>query len=131
MKEHEKLGQEQVSEVTLHFVLGHFARKQTVKYVFLSVSIPGYPLETDLISGQPVEGYSPVEVEEPPSLNSLFWESAFFSRISKSRLTSGIFMSQTFKKAILISSFRLTRIFKTFTIVRKVIKTSIEVTGVV
>ena len=98
---------------------------------FLSVSIPGYLLETDLISGQPVEGYSRVEVEEPPSLNSLFWESAFFFRISKSRLTSEIFSSQTFKKAILISSFRLTRIFKTFTIVRKVIKTSIEVTGVV
>ena len=96
---------------------------------FLSVSIPGYLLETDLISGQPVEGHSPVEV--PPSLNSLFWESAFFFRISKSRLTSEIFISQTFKKAILISSFRLTRIFKTFTIVRKVIKTSIEVTGVV
>ena len=31
MKEHEKLGQKQVSKVTLHFVLGHFSRKQTVQ----------------------------------------------------------------------------------------------------
>ena len=30
MKEHEKLGQKQVSKVTLHFVWGHFSRKQTV-----------------------------------------------------------------------------------------------------
>ena len=31
MKEHEKLGQKQVSKVTLHFVLGHLTRKQTVR----------------------------------------------------------------------------------------------------
>ena len=30
MKEHEKLGQKQVSKVTLHFVWGHISRKQTV-----------------------------------------------------------------------------------------------------
>ena len=30
MKEHEKVGQKQVSKVTLHFVWGHFSRKQTV-----------------------------------------------------------------------------------------------------
>ena len=30
MKEHEKLGQKQVSKVTLHFVWGHLSRKQTV-----------------------------------------------------------------------------------------------------
>ena len=30
MKEYEKLGQKQVSKVTLHFVWGHLSRKQTV-----------------------------------------------------------------------------------------------------
>ena len=30
VKEHEKLGQRQVSKVTLHFVWGHLSRKQTV-----------------------------------------------------------------------------------------------------
>ena len=35
MNEHEKLGQKQVSKVTLQFVWGHFSRKQTV----LSISL--------------------------------------------------------------------------------------------
>ena len=33
MKEHKKLGQKQVSKMTLHFVCGHFSRKQTVLLV--------------------------------------------------------------------------------------------------
>ena len=33
MKEHEKVGQKQVSKVTLHFVGGHYSRKQTVSGV--------------------------------------------------------------------------------------------------
>ena len=31
MKESEKLGKKQLSQVTLHFVLGHSSRKQTVE----------------------------------------------------------------------------------------------------
>ena len=38
MKEHEKLGQKQVSKVTLHFVWGHFSRKQTVIQSIIKVS---------------------------------------------------------------------------------------------
>ena len=34
MKEHEKLGQKQVSKVTLHFVWAHISRKQTVSPLF-------------------------------------------------------------------------------------------------
>ena len=37
MKEHEKLGQKQVSKVTLLFVWGHLMRKQTVPRVFLGL----------------------------------------------------------------------------------------------
>ena len=33
MKELEKLGQKQVSKVTLHFVWAHFSRKQTVVWL--------------------------------------------------------------------------------------------------
>ena len=35
VKEHKKLGQKLVSKVTLHFVWGHFSRKQTVAWPYL------------------------------------------------------------------------------------------------
>ena len=42
VKGHEKLGQKQVSKVTLHFVWGYFSRKQTV--IRLLTGSPGRPL---------------------------------------------------------------------------------------
>ena len=40
VKEHEKLVQKQVSKVTLHFVWGHFSRKQTVARVCADYARP-------------------------------------------------------------------------------------------
>ena len=60
MKEDEKLGQKQVSKVTLHFVWGHFSRKQTVlQQIKRSICLKLFPIFAGL---RGAVGFSLVEI---------------------------------------------------------------------